>query len=978
MVENNSVDEAVNLVTQTIISAADFSIRKSSGRFRRQTKPWWNEDCKNTHNEQRRAWNAFKRYPTNDNFIRYKKCKSIFRQTLRRSQKNSWTSYVNSISTSTSSKQLWDKVRRCTGLYPNNQLHILEHNNQTVSSTGDIANTIASSLSNISSSANYPPTFIQRKTILEKKRIKFQTKLNLPYNSDFTILELQKALQNTHKTSAGPDNISYIMIKNLTLSSLLNLLFLYNRIWQEHTFPTAWRMATVIPILKPYKDPANPLSYRPIALTSCLSKILEKMISTRLTYYLETNNCLSVYQSGFRRGRSTVDNIMQLENNIRNAFVRRNHLVSIFFDIEKAYDRTWRYGILRQLYNFNLMGNLPIFIENFLSLRNFKVRIGNTYSDVFIQEEGVPQGSVLSVHLFTIAIDGILSVIPHSVKHSLYVDDLQISCEGADMRYVERQLQAAVNRILNWSDENGFRFSASKTCAVHFCRKRGMHPDPNIHFAGKAIDVCDEVKFLGIIFDKKLTFKPHIMHLRKKCERSLNILRVLSNTSWGADRNCLLRIYKSLIRSKLDYGSVVYGSARKSNLQKLNAIHHSALRLCIGAFRTSPVESLYVDSCEAPLNLRREILSLQYFFRISSYHNHPMNFHTTNSYLDRLYRARPSCIPCFKFRIKTILTDFNLDNTDILVANDDHPPWEIHSFNFLNPFDSFDKACTADTVFQNLFNHHRGCYSSYTPVFTDGSKSSSSVGCAYVIGSNIYSHKLHPGFSVFSAELLAILKALEQLIHHRRKKFIIYTDSLSSLHSLSSPNYRSNPVIFHILKVFSRLTNMGFSILFCWVPSHVGIRGNELADTAAKTASDLLDFALPYADMKNYINRLSHNKWQHLWDQLTSNKLHTVKPHIEQWPPERTRKRDVILTRLRIGHTRFTHRHLLLAESVPVCQSCSVAMTVRHILTECPAFKYQRFYHFGQHNCSLIAVVGITPHRNLFNFLKDIHFYPHI
>jgi potassium voltage-gated channel Eag-related subfamily H protein 8 len=131
------------------------------------------------------------------------------------------------------------------------------------------------------------------------------------------------------------------MIKHLSSYSLSNLLFLYNRIWRERAFPASWRIATVIPILKPGKDPTNPLSYRPIALTNCLCKLLEKMINARLMFYLETNNCLSKLQSGFRRGRCTIDNIIDLEIRIRNAFAKRNHLVSIFFDIEKAYDRTW-------------------------------------------------------------------------------------------------------------------------------------------------------------------------------------------------------------------------------------------------------------------------------------------------------------------------------------------------------------------------------------------------------------------------------------------------------------------------------------------------------------------------------------------------------------------------------------------------------------------------------------------------------------
>ncbi|GBM52016.1 hypothetical protein AVEN_226011-1, partial [Araneus ventricosus] len=212
--------------------------------------------------------------------------------------------------------------------------------------------------------------------------------------------------------------------------------------------------------------------------------------------------------------------------------------------------------------------------------------MGNTYSNIFCQEEGVPQGCVLSVSLFVLAINPILSVIPQTVQKNLYVDDLHISCYARNMQLIERQLQTAINNIVEWSNKSGFTISAQKTIGIHFC-KRPLHPDPELFLNGVPIRFLDNYKFLGIVFDKRLTFLPHIASIRKRCLRSLNILRTLSNTSWGADRSCLLHVYRSIIRSMIDYGSVVYGSARPSYLKRLDYVHHQALRLCLGAFRTS-------------------------------------------------------------------------------------------------------------------------------------------------------------------------------------------------------------------------------------------------------------------------------------------------------------------------------------------------------------------------------------------------------
>ncbi|MBJ5584688.1 reverse transcriptase family protein, partial [Salmonella enterica subsp. enterica serovar Typhimurium] len=281
------------------------------------------------------------------------------------------------------------------------------------------------------------------------------------------------------------------------------------RIWCEHVFPDSWRVAIVLPFPKPGKDPAIPSNYRPIALTSCLCKLLERMVNARLMWFLETNKILSPHQCGFRRHRSSIDHLLRLETSIREAFVRRQHLVSVFFDLEKAYDRAWRYGILRDLHGCGLRGNLPLFIEGFLQNRRFRVRVGSTLSSYFPQEEGVPQGSVLSVTLFILRINDIFRQLPLTVRATGFVDDLQIFCSSVNMGLAERQLQSAISKLSSWTLRNGFVFSSQKTVCVHFCRKRGLHPDPSLRLGPSSIRVVPETKFLGVYLDRALTFRPH-------------------------------------------------------------------------------------------------------------------------------------------------------------------------------------------------------------------------------------------------------------------------------------------------------------------------------------------------------------------------------------------------------------------------------------------------------------------------------------
>ena len=278
---------------------------------------------------------------------------------------------------------------------------------------------------------------------------------------------------------------------------------------------------------------------------------------------------------------------------------------------------------MKDLHDAGLRGRMPVFISKFLDNRNFRIRIGSTLSNPFEQEMGVPQGSILSVTLFSLKINSLAKVLSKDVEGSLYVDDFLMSYRAKNTRTCERQLQGCLHKIEEWCTENGFKFFPSKTACVHFHNKRGILPEPNLNLNGNKIVVVKETRFLGVIFDQKLSFIPHLKALKTKCLKALDIIKVVSNQEWGADKSVLLKLYRSLVRSKLDYGCIVYGSARSSYLKVLNTIHHQGLHLALGAFRTSPVESLYVEAGELPLEHRRIKLSLQYVTKLKSTTSNP-------------------------------------------------------------------------------------------------------------------------------------------------------------------------------------------------------------------------------------------------------------------------------------------------------------------------------------------------------------------
>ena len=328
--------------------------------------------------------------------------------------------------------------------------------------------------------------------------------------------------------------------------------------WESGCFPPSWREAVVIPIPKPGKDHLDPGNFRPVALTSCLCKTVERMISARLMWSLESQGLLSEKQSSFRKNHNTFDHLVHFETFIRYSFVKKEHVLTIFFDLEKVYDTTWTHGILADLWDLGFRGHLPRFIQSFPSERSFRVRVGSTLSELHEQEMGVPQGSILSPALFSIKINNIVKAVLKGTDCSLFVDDFALYVSGKTLNRVERAVQLCVNSVQKWMSENGFKFSTSKTVCIHFHQQYGFFPDHNILLGKTPIKIVREAKFLCVIFDTKLTFKNHIQYL-KTCQKALDILRVVGHTDWGADRIVLLRLYRSLVRSKLDYRCIVYG-----------------------------------------------------------------------------------------------------------------------------------------------------------------------------------------------------------------------------------------------------------------------------------------------------------------------------------------------------------------------------------------------------------------------------------
>lgn len=171
----------------------------------------------------------------------------------------------------------------------------------------------------------------------------------------------------------------------------------------------------------------------------------------------------------------------------------------------------------------------------------------------------------------------------------------------------QKDLQIILNKLSRWCDRTGFKISTQKTAAILFSKKRKTVDPPILTFKGEALRFTDTHKFVGMKFDKKLNWKAHIEEIKNKCSSQLRILKFLASTRWGASREVLLRVFTATVLSRLEYGSMVYANATKSDLKLLDSIQNSGLRIITGAFRTTPSVSLCSEMGMMPLQNRREL-----------------------------------------------------------------------------------------------------------------------------------------------------------------------------------------------------------------------------------------------------------------------------------------------------------------------------------------------------------------------------------
>ena len=368
---------------------------------------------------------------------------------------------------------------------------------------------------------------------------------------------------------------------------------------------------------------------------------------------------------------------------------------------------------------------------------------------------------------------------------------------------------------------------------------------------------------------------------------------------------------------------------------------------------------------------------MQYAIRLAANPSNPAHEVTFPPNYVNLCEQKPKAIKSFGIRISPLLESASVGPQNIEKHfTPNIPAWCMKPPEILFDLHSGKKSESNPHILKDDFGKMQSRYRGCRQVCTGGSKEDSRVGCAVVSGSHGDVQRIPDDSSIFTAEAKAIDLALDFISTcDTYNKFVVFSGSLSVLGAVSRASSGS-PRVRRLLEKCHELLAYK-EVALCWIPGRVGVRGNGVVDKQAKTSLSLepTSFKIPFSNFKPSINGYILREWQASWNNSVGNKLLDIKPTIgeQQSVVRNIRKEEVVLARLRLGHTRVTHSYLLLGEEQPHCVGCDAPFTVRHFLLDCGDFAQVRNNCFHVDNMKqLFQDIHID---SIMTFLRQINLF---
>lgn len=968
-------------VQKIILQSANQSIPHYIPKRGNTSVPWWNRKLELLKKERNRLWNILKRHITNDNIINFKKANAKFKREVKISKRESIHKFTSEIQPGTSTGKLWSNIQRFCGLKTKSRIHCIQNisNPQTMlTNNTDIASAFAHFWSKESEDHNFPSLFRQSKLSVSIPTNLIPCKDALLIETPISMLEFTACLSKLKGKTPGIDNISYPMISNTSEPVRQRIVSLYNKIFTNY-IPQIYKNSLIIPIIKPNSDKTDIKSYRPISLNSCVSKVLDKIISNRLWWFVTKKNLLNDKQLGFKNGKSTYDSLIYLDHIITQAIASKTHISLVSLDFAKAYDKIGIHTILDQLNQWKIGPNIFQYVRNYLTNRKLKVRANSVYSNTYPLNNGIPQGSPISVILFLIAYNKLCGLITlhKEISFISYADDFVIIKKQGKTKNQDIDIKPLLDDILSWCEYSGARLSVEKCKHLHICRKHNCKPQ--LLCGISRISTVESLKILGLTFNKQFRWNTHIDNIIPGLNNRLNIIKCLSNNKFNCNTISLLTAVHALIKSKIDYGLVLYGKAAKSLMNKINTIFNSAIRMALGAFRTTSINTMLFESNFMAVSNNKEFLTCKHFKNIFFKDKSPLSEITKRI----VNSSRLKNIPSTLNSIINYCRIFDIPINNTKIQNNNFPPWHLRKSSINASLSNFKKKDTPTEIYRMKLLEIQDSLHNFTFIYTDGSKFGDRTAYSVVQQDKVEKCLILPEYSSnFTAEIIAIYDAMN-LIQNGKSHIAIFTDSMASIESVN--NICNNE--YYASSIRQKLIKMRDKLLLIWIPGHAQIPGNEFADRVAKNATEsplIMSKNLNTSDIGKYFKSQFRSKQNTSWNstskwyqQVNKDRTNIINILKNNHSNNLSRRDQIVITRLRLGHTLITHKYIFDKNVINQCSFCnSRENNVDHIFTKCNFFRNQRNDIFPNNNV-LEIFNNLTPEniKLILKYIKACNLY---
>ena len=523
------------------------------------SKPWYSKHLKYLASCRDRLFRrAQKAGPYSKVMDTFRKVRNLYVSELRAAEKR----YFQSFSTLgiTSNEHLWwTRAKLACGWTSPRQMATLIVDNVPITSPSDQAEVLNSHFQKQCSafeSLPWPPPWLSDKR-QGSSVFQFET------ITSRAVLQTIRSLPSNK--ASGPDSISNEMLK-LTADVIAEpIACLINKSLSEGVFPQQWKESKLTPVLKPGKESDKLASYRPVALLSCLSKVLERFVHNQLVQYCLTHGYIPEQQFGFLRGRSAEWQLLSVTERWHEARDRRKHIHAVFLDAEKAFDRVDHAVLLRSLSNIGLRGRELRWFFSYLSDRSIRTQVSKCLSTRRFVSSGVPQGSVLGPLLFLIHSRGVSEAT--SAVSALFADDTMLfrdDCIGGRQQPCCK-LQEDLNALETWAEESHLKFNGSKSVDLRI----GPNPsDTNLILNSNVLRQESSTKHLGVFISSDLKWNLHLESVLAKVSPYVNLCQRLVYQH-GLPSNATKKFFSAFIRPRLEYCSAVWCGASPALLRKL-------------------------------------------------------------------------------------------------------------------------------------------------------------------------------------------------------------------------------------------------------------------------------------------------------------------------------------------------------------------------------------------------------------------------